>query len=275
MDIVGKTFGQLTVLERAPCKFDKNGKKVPMWLCICSCGNKVIARQDCLLHGRKFSCGCNKGDRGKNFLKYLPEICRDKNGKITRLYRIYTKMKSRCYNPNENNYKWYGAKGIKVCEEWKTNYENFYNWAISSGYNDSLTIDRIDISKDYCPENCRWILQSEQSHNLSSNKIIEYDGKSLCYAQWEKLLGFCAGTISRRIKKGWTEIEAITTPIKNKKGELIMTNDSKLQAPYVGSSKGYDDRYVIAPDEDDRDVDFEYESWRDMQDEEKYSQEDK
>ena len=86
-------------------------------------------------------------------------------------------MKTRCSNPYSQYYYLYGGKGIKVCDEWKDNFEEFCNWSMLNGYNDSLTIDRIDSNKDYCPNNCRWVTFEVQANNTSRNHIIEYNGK--------------------------------------------------------------------------------------------------
>lgn len=90
----------------------------------------------------------------------------------SRISSIYQGMIYRCYNPKSYGYKWYGAKGIKVCDEWKENYCEFYLWAIDNGYQDDLTIDRIDNTKGYCPENCRWVTTEEQHRNMSTTKKI-------------------------------------------------------------------------------------------------------
>ena len=95
-----------------------------------------------------------------------------------RLIVIRHSMYCRCYYPSTNQYKNYGGKGIKVCDEWKhiEGFINFYNWAINNGWDKSLTIDRIDNDGNYCPENCRWITQSEQLNNTSRNHHIEWNG---------------------------------------------------------------------------------------------------
>ena len=96
-----------------------------------------------------------------------------------RLYRIWHNMKARCYNPNFNKYKYYGGKGIIVCDEWRTDFLKFRDWALNNGYADNLTIDRIDSNKNYCPENCRWItltentlLSNKTNRKYKSNKIL-------------------------------------------------------------------------------------------------------
>lgn len=96
----------------------------------------------------------------------------------TRLYRIYHNMKNRCCNPNVPCYKHYGGRGINVCKEWTNSFVAFYEWSVANGYDDSLTIDRIDVNRDYCPQNCRWVSRSVQSRNKRFN--LAFDGKLLC-----------------------------------------------------------------------------------------------
>lgn len=102
----------------------------------------------------------------------------------SRLNSIYHLMKARCCNSSNPNYKNYGARGITVCEEWKNNFKAFKTWALNNGYSDSLTIDRIDNNKGYCPENCRWVSMKEQCNNYRHNHLITYKGKTMTMAQW-------------------------------------------------------------------------------------------
>lgn len=128
----------------------------------------------------------------------------------TPLYAVWRTMRQRCTNPNCRGYKWYGAKGIKVCEEW-LNVENFFEWAIQSGYREGLTIDRIDSSGDYEPSNCRWVSMSEQQSNRSSNHLIEFNGECHTLTEWSSILGIPRSTLSNRIvTHGWTVERAFT-----------------------------------------------------------------
>ena len=118
-------------------------------------------------------------------------------------------MKARCYNPHNKSYKNYGGRGISVCDEWIDSYEAFYKWAISSGYQPGLTIERIDNEKGYSPENCRWATKAEQTRNRRSVIWITYNGKTQCMEDWAKELGISRGTISSRLKAGRTFSEAL------------------------------------------------------------------
>ena len=106
------------------------------------------------------------------------------SGKKSRLNRIYHAMKTRCYYPNAQGYKNYGGRGITVCDEWKNDFNSFKLWALNNGYADSLTIDRIDNSKGYCPENCRWVSMKAQCNNYRHNHLITYKGKTMTMTQW-------------------------------------------------------------------------------------------
>ena len=117
-----------------------------------------------------------------------------------RIFKIYQGMIQRCYNPNNKNFTDYGGKGIGICEDWLNNPKSFEDWAISHGYENDLTIDRIDSNKNYCPDNCQWITLEENSRRANAN-FIEVDGKTLSGTQWAEMLGFGKNTINKLIKK--------------------------------------------------------------------------
>lgn len=123
-------------------------------------------------------------------------------------------MKRRCYDIDKDNYKFYGERGITICDEWKNNSLNFYNWAINNGYEEDLTIDRINTHGNYEPDNCRWITQKEQCNNTRSNKLIEFNGKIQTQQQWTEELNFTNDLIYARLKRGWSVEKALTTPIR-------------------------------------------------------------
>lgn len=108
-------------------------------------------------------------------------------------------MNSRCYRKNCIAYKNYGARGITICEEWKSNFDNFYNWAINNGYSENLSIDRIDNNKGYSPENCRWTTKKVQANNQRSNCLITYNGKTQTMKQWADELGINYSTLRSRL----------------------------------------------------------------------------
>lgn len=130
----------------------------------------------------------------------------------TRIYRIWAGMKRRCDSPNQPYYKWYGGRGIKVCDEWKNDVVAFWNWAQENGYADNLTIDRINSNGDYCPENCRWATHKEQANNQRSNRKIEYRGEVKTLQQWVEELGLSIDTVSDRLRYGWSIEDAFDLP---------------------------------------------------------------
>lgn len=132
----------------------------------------------------------------------------------SRLKRIWSKMKSRCYSPKVYNYHRYGGRGITVCDEWKDNFQAFYDWAIANGYADDLTIDRIDNDGNYEPNNCRWATMKEQANNKSNNVRITYKGKTQDIKQWSEELGIAYTTLFIRIHNGWPVEKAFFEPVK-------------------------------------------------------------
>lgn len=157
-ELTGKRFGKLTVIRETG---KKNG--VYMWECICDCGNNINVRGHELTRGHTKSCGCLKKER-------ITEYNTTHGLSYTRLYTIWCGIKERCYTPTATNYKFYGAKGVSVCQEWLNDFQVFYDWAITHGYKDNLTIDRKDSDGDYCPENCQWITQSENATRANNKR---------------------------------------------------------------------------------------------------------
>lgn len=135
-----------------------------------------------------------------------------------RLATIYDHMFERCYKPLDKSYKYYGKRGICICDEWLQNRRNFYQWATNNGYKDNLTLERIDVNGNYCPENCKWITMQDKQSNKTNNVFITYKGLKLTVTQWERKLNMPIGTLTGRIKRyGWTVERALTTPIVPRK----------------------------------------------------------
>lgn len=143
----------------------------------------------------------------------------------TRLYRIWLAMKNRCNNPNEPRYKDYGARGITVCEEWQKSFESFYNWAINNGYEDNLTIDRIDNDKGYCSENCRWATIMEQASNTRHCHYIEYNGEKHSISEWSRILDISRHNLNNRINRyGYSVERAFTEKVGTNQGRRKCLN---------------------------------------------------
>lgn len=197
-DLTGKKFGKLTVLSYAFS--DKH--RFSHYLCQCECGNKKIINGNSLTSGRTKSCGCieNKANT-KHGLSY------------TRLYSIWKHIIDRCYNKKNDAYNSYGGRGITVYSEWKNNFINFYNWGLKNGYKDNLTIDRIDNSKGYYPDNCRFVNCKIQANNRRSNHYITINNETHSIADWARIYKINPSTISNRLKLGWSNYDSVTKPI--------------------------------------------------------------
>lgn len=134
----------------------------------------------------------------------------------TRIHRIWHSMYCRCYYAGTNKYNNYGGKGIKVCEEWKhtQGFINFYNWAMGNGYDESLTLDRIDNDGNYEPQNCRWVTPKQQGRNKSNNVFYEFNGETKTGSQWCEEYGVSYTTFKDRLQRGWTIEQALTITTK-------------------------------------------------------------
>lgn len=187
-ELVGKRFGKLIVVSRF-AENTKSGKA--QWVCKCDCGNTTIVPTYRLTMGQTQSCGCKKFESHNK-----------KHGmKHTRIYSIWCGVKKRCNNPKCKNYNLYGGSGISICEEWNNDFMAFYEWSMKNGYQDSLTIDRIDSSKGYSPDNCRWATRKEQNNNRRSNVRISYNGRTQTLKQWCEELNLNYDLIRNRMSK--------------------------------------------------------------------------
>lgn len=203
LELTGQKFNRWTVLRRAGTEDRKS-----TWLCKCDCGTVRVVKGYTLKHGYSKSCGC--------FERELHVKRLTVHGKSnTRLFRIWQAMKTRCYNPNSEDFKWYGGRGIQVCDEWLQDFQNFYKWAIANGYRDDLTIDRIEVNGNYEPKNCRWVSQKVQCSNTRNNLIICFRGQEKTLKEWCDELGLRYGTVHSRLNSyGWSVEKALMTPIK-------------------------------------------------------------
>ena len=201
-DLTGQKFARWTVIGRA--QNDKRGQA--QWHCVCECGNTSIVGGKDLRLGKSRSCGCLQKDTAS--------ITSRKHGKSnSRLFHIWTAMRSRCYNHSVQHYCLYGGRGITVCDEWKNSFESFYEWAINNGYADNLSIDRIDVNGNYEPSNCRWADDRTQARNKRNPHLIEFRGEKKMLIEWTEILGLNYYMIRSRLQKGnWTVEEAFTTP---------------------------------------------------------------
>ena len=202
-DLAGKRFYMLRVIEFAEFRNRKS-----YWLCECECGTrKVVARRD-LSEGRVKSCGCLRGIENRS---------RAKHGLATsKIYNTYMSMLKRCYLPSNTSYKYYGERGITVCDEWR-NKENglqvFYKWAKANGYDGSLQIDRINVNGNYEPSNCRWVTGKVNSNNKRNNVTVTINGVTRNLYEWQEVTGIHYQTIKNRMESGW-EKEDLLSPTR-------------------------------------------------------------
>lgn len=201
LNLLGKRFGNLTVIADAGTIEMWNGK-YSAWHCKCDCGNEVDVITHFLVNGHKKSCGCRRSE-------CLREIASTHKLSKTRAYKIYYGMQQRCYNPKNTAYERYGGRGIDICPEWlgEDGFLHFYEWCLSHGYREDakgyeLTIDRIDGSKGYSPDNCRWATWSEQTNNTTQNVHLEYNGETHTLAEWAKITNQTYAQIQHRYYRG-------------------------------------------------------------------------
>lgn len=220
IDITGNRYGKLVVIKRVDSK-----PNTTYWLCKCDCGKEKIILGNSLKSGATVSCGCYQ----KSFIGNLRKTHGDTG---TKLYTAWNNMKARCYRKITREYDNYGGRGIAVCDEWIHSYETFKEWALNNGYSDGLTLDRINVDGNYCPENCRWITNKEQQNNKRNNVLYTYNGETKTLAEWAESLGICYKTLQKRIIKLGVD-KAFSTPLL--KERIIDLTGQKFGRLYVES----------------------------------------
>lgn len=201
-DISGNRYHHLTCIKYIGK--DKGNRKY--FLFKCDCGNEIIIYGNRVTSGLTWSCGCYRMARkGAALYKY--------GIKNNRLYRIWLGMRRRCYDKNyEPSYKNYGGRGIIVCDSWRYDFKEFRDWALANGYDDSLSIDRIDNDGNYEPDNCRWVSMKDQANNRSTNLYITINGYKYSLSEWSDITGIPRGVIRNRLRRGWDDYSALSTP---------------------------------------------------------------
>lgn len=191
---VGETYGIYTLIEFLNEK-DKYGHYLYKGKCKI-CGYETVRPFSHFSAPSAITNNCKHLDRNGNYYNFNKY-----NWSNERIGSIFNGIKDRCYNKNNKSYKWYGEKGIKIYKEWIDNPKLFEIWALSNGYEDNLTIDRIDENKDYCPENCRWISNSDNAKYKSTTFLIEVNGETHTGKDWARILGFGVNLINNYIRK--------------------------------------------------------------------------
>lgn len=186
---IGDKYGRLTVIKEVEKRLFNGKPHIRQFLCKCDCGAETVARISKLLRGKNPTCGCQYG-------YHLT-----KHGESrSRLYKIWQGMRNRCQYAKHAEYVNYGLRGIKVCDEWQT-YEPFRDWAKENGYQEDLTIDRIDVNGNYEPNNCRWITNNEQQLNRRDSIYITYKGETKHLFEWSEEYGIKPHVLMMRYKK--------------------------------------------------------------------------
>lgn len=204
-------IGNFTVLKVAHRTYGKTKRRTALfYYCRCVCGSERWYDKYAITNRRIKSCGCITKSRKHN-------------GRNTRLYNIWHGIKRRCDNSNFKGYKYYGGKGVTYHSSWK-DFEPFRDWAISAGYNDTLTIDRIDVNGNYEPDNCRWVTMKVQQNNKTTNTFIEYNGVTHTITEWSEI--YNEPRLGSRLKLGWSFEEAAGLKPHQRK-ESIRTSESK------------------------------------------------
>jgi hypothetical protein len=201
IDISGNRYGRLIVKSRDHDHPSKN----TMWHCVCDCGKEKTINGYSLVRGSTKSCGCIQ----REIMRQLKTTHGGSHrGKHTPEYKTWAGMKKRCYDENNNTFINYGGKGVKMCERWL---ESFDNFLADMGRKPSPkhSIDRLDSSGDYSPENCRWATQQQQANNKSSNRVISYKGQSKTIAQWSRVLNMKYAALYGRFERGWSVERAL------------------------------------------------------------------
>ena len=205
-DISGMRFGKLEAIERVGS--DKHRHST--WLCKCDCGNEIVVRSDSLIRGLQVSCGCYNIEQIRN-----RSITHGKAN--TRLYNIWRGIKKRCFVESEVFYKDYGGRGITICDEWKDDFEMFYEWSMQNGYREDLTIDRIDVNGNYEPTNCRWATLIEQQNNTRKNRFLTFNGERHTIAEWSRVTGISVQRKSHRLNGLGMSVErALTEKVRGR-----------------------------------------------------------
>lgn len=192
INLVGHRYGRLTVL-----RYSHTLKEASWWVCVCDCGNEKTIRSNSLRTNNTTSCGCLHKEK-------LVENSTKHGFSKERLYRTWIDIKSRCFSPNTGYYSEYGGRGITMCAEWREDFVAFREWAMSNGYRDDLTIERLDVDGGYAPHNCTWIPMSSQSINRRATRFVDFRDLTMTAIEFSKAFQINHHAVLRGINRGWT-----------------------------------------------------------------------
>ena len=207
-DLTGVRFGLLTVIKYDGVVTSKGGHKARKWICKCDCGKEISAYSNNLKPGKSKSCGCVHRF-SESGVKKIHGMSKDPT------YNTWSSMKSRCGNRNIPGYDNYGGRGITVCRRWEESFDNFLHDMGERPEGKSL--DRIDNSKGYDKENCRWAGIKTQARNKRNNVVIEYNGVSATLPEWSEILGIPYHALYSRVRRNWSVSDLLTKPIRKRK----------------------------------------------------------
>jgi hypothetical protein len=205
LNLSGKIYGRLTVISRTE---NRGKRQYVAWDCLCSCGKNHVTTTAKLVKGATRSCGCLQRD-------LISNLTRKHSDTKSKEYNSWSHIKSRCTNPNNAGYKWYGARGIKMHPEWVESYESFLNH-VGRAPSKEHSIDRVDNNGHYVPGNVRWATKREQVNNRRTTTYLEYNGEKRPFTEWCEVLNINYRVLRTRLGFGWTVERALSTPVKSR-----------------------------------------------------------
>lgn len=207
---IGRRFGKLIIIDEVDGYVFPDGQKARRFRCRCDCGAITTPLLRCLIRGETTSCGC--AHRGRT-------IARNTTHGLTHhpLNSIWRGMKKRCTNGKCRQYRYYGGRGISICDDWMRSFQSFYKWAITHGYERGLQIERKDNNGNYSPDNCEWTTRFVQMNNTRKNRFIQYQGRVFTIAQLARHIGLSYGTVWNRVKRNWKIEYVVSRPLAVRK----------------------------------------------------------
>lgn len=210
----GQVFSRLTVVGNEFSLRRDGGERKRFVVAQCECGKFLFVNSMSLVRLSTHSCGCFRSEC---------LVAKNKDNSThgqrnTPIYRSWRGMKNRCYNRKIKEFARYGARGITVCDEWRNDFQSFYEWSIKNGWQEGLSVDRIDNNSGYSPDNCRWATDKQQSNNRRDNISVTHNGRTMTLAQWsrEPQCIVSLACLRQRLRAGMPFSEATMKPSRRK-----------------------------------------------------------